>query len=110
VTDIPGVAPAVVVYRTTIMDGTVLSWFLNLGAAKYGRPVISASRVGVMVHGDTYLHQIPRPWLDAAEEAHAALCLGRDVEHMATHRRTFPGWRTLPGMDLEEIKRTEATS
>ncbi len=59
-TEIPDVAPAVVVYRTTIMDGPVLGWFLNLGAAQYGREVISASRVGVMVHGDTYLHRIPK--------------------------------------------------
>ena len=36
-TETPDVAPAVVVIRTTIMDGTVLAWFLNLGAAEYGR-------------------------------------------------------------------------
>ena len=46
-TETPDVAPAVVVIRTTIMDGTVLAWFLNLGAAEYGREVISASRNGV---------------------------------------------------------------
>ncbi len=105
-----GDAPAVVVIRTTVMDGPVLSWFLNMGTAQYGREVISASRVGVMVHGDVYLHQIPKGWLDAAEETHAALVLGQDVTHLATHRRTFPGRRTVPGMDLEEIDRAEATS
>jgi hypothetical protein len=78
---------AVVVSRTTIMDGTVVSWFATLGAAEQGREVLSASRNGVMIHGDTYLHTIPGSWLDQAEEAHAALCLGEPVAYLVHYRR-----------------------
>jgi hypothetical protein len=85
--DDTGQAPAVVVYRTTMLDGPVLSWFLNIGAARNGREVISASCHGVMLHGDVYLHTIRPDWLDAAQVAHAAICLGIDVRDRATHIR-----------------------
>jgi hypothetical protein len=101
--DDTGRAPAVVVYRATILDGPVLSWFVNLGAAQNGREVISASRNGVMIHGDVYLHTIRRDWLTTAEEAHAALCLGQDVGHLATHvhRKVIIGGR--PYLTVEPV-------
>jgi hypothetical protein len=79
---------AVIVYRATMLDGPVLTWFATLGAARHGRGVISASRNGVMVHGDVYLHAIPRKWMDQAEEAHADLAMGSDPPlHLAHYRR-----------------------
>lgn len=82
-----GAPPAVVVIRLTAIDGPVLSWYRDLRSARYDRELISASRRGVMVHGNVYLHDIPPAWSEAAEEAHAALCLGQPVTHMATHVR-----------------------
>jgi hypothetical protein len=86
-----GAAPAVVVVRQTVQDGPVLSWFPTFDAAMCRDEVISASRRGVMIHGDVYLHTIRQTWMDAAEEAHATLALAQDATHLATHSRSRHG-------------------
>src|SRR5690606_21688868 len=65
-------APVVLV-STTIMDGTVVRWHRSLTDAETKRPVVSASRYGVMTGRDVYLTDVPRAWVSAATEAYKKL-------------------------------------
>lgn len=78
----------VVTATHTIMDGLVLRWYASLAAAEYGgRECLSASRNGVMIHGNVYLHDLPDEWVEAARRAHELLRAGKDAEarKLATH-------------------------
>jgi hypothetical protein len=78
----------IVTVTPTIQSGTVVRWYYSTGDNE--RPVLSASREGVMIHGDVFWHDIPREWLNAAKDAHEMLGLTngkRDVSHLATHSR-----------------------
>lgn len=77
----------VVLVNHTVMDGQVVRWYWSQRAAHYGSEVLSASRHGVLVGRSVFLHEIPAEWLAAANEAYGQLRRGRDVAHLATHRR-----------------------
>jgi hypothetical protein len=81
----------VVTVTPTIQSGTVVRWYYSTASEEInGRPVLSASREGVMIHGDVFWHDIPREWLNRAIDAHEMLNLSngkRDVSHLATHSR-----------------------
>jgi hypothetical protein len=83
-------APVVMVFPT-IMDGTVVRWYRTVAAAENHRPVLSASRNGVMVHAE-YLTSIPDAWVDSAKTTYMRLERDRnaDVRHLATHRNQGP--------------------
>jgi hypothetical protein len=88
------VARSAIVTVTHARSGTVVRWYRTMSYAQLDRPVLSASRVGVMIHGNVYLHEIPREWLHAARDAHETLRLTngeRDLGNLATHRRTRLG-------------------
>lgn len=70
----------VVTVTPTIMDGNVVRWHRGPGE---GRVIISASRNGVMGHGD----YIAPGLFDRAWTATLAIANGQDVNHLATHRR-----------------------
>lgn len=95
---------AVVIVTPTIIDGTVVHWYRTVEAVEYrNSEVLSASRNGVLVGSGTYLHTIPKPWLEAAEQAHEDLKAGRDMSRLATHITQF-GRRG----DVEPIEHAEA--
>ena len=82
----------VITMTSTVMSGTVVRWHRSLSAAENVSPVLSASRDGVMIHGDQFLARIPQEWVDAANQAHRDLAAGRDVRDLATHsHRGFMG-------------------
>ena len=80
---------AVVIVTPTILDGTVVRWYEDVEAVKYGGEVLSASRNGVMVFG--YLTRIPAAWITDATGAWEKLAADRDadVSGLATHRTRF---------------------
>jgi hypothetical protein len=81
----------VVTVTPTIQSGTVVRWYRSTGDNE--RPVLSASREGVMIHGDVFWHAIPREWLNDAKDAHAMLRLTngkRDMSRFATRNRRGP--------------------
>ncbi|WP_433233817.1 hypothetical protein [Actinomadura nitritigenes] len=84
-----GPAPSGVVTVTgNARTGTVVRWYRDLLAATHNRPTLSASRDGVMIHGQVYLHTIPAEWITDATLAYEALKAGAgDVSGYATHRR-----------------------
>jgi hypothetical protein len=90
----------VVTVTATIMDGTVARWYRHPDAT---RPVLSASRNGVMIHGDVFIHDLPTAWCEAAQDAHTRLRADRraDLSDLATHRR-----RGMSG-PLEPVRRPE---
>ncbi|WP_395109806.1 hypothetical protein [Actinomadura sp. SCN-SB] len=75
----------VVTVTHTIMDGPVVRWYRDLTAAELNSCLLSASRTGVMIHGEVYLHDLPAEWITAAELAHKSLKAGADVSGLATH-------------------------
>lgn len=81
----------VVTVTTTVMDGTVVRWHRDVQAAQTMRPVLSACREGVLVHGG-YLTAIPDEWVAAARQAHELLARNphADLSHLATHRHRGP--------------------
>jgi hypothetical protein len=93
------VTAPVVTVTPTIMGGTVARWYRDERSAENGRPVLSASRDGVMVHGEVYVASdrghwhLPGEWIDSAREAHAALTADRRayLGHLATHTHPFFG-------------------
>lgn len=94
--------PPVVTVTPTILDGTVVRWYLTAAAADRGHEAVSASRNGIIVKA--YLNEVPPEVIAQAEEAYEIL---RDngprelVQDMATHRRKL-------GRDgLEPIQREE---
>lgn len=79
----------IVTVTPTVMDGTVVRWYHDadrLDDLDAIRPMLSASRNGVMV--GTYLHQVPTVLLAAAQDAYETLRRdrGADLRHLATHR------------------------
>lgn len=85
------VADPVVLVFPTIMDGTVVRWYRDVDAAKYGQEIASASRNGVGVN------MAPREVAIAAYDAHESLRRGEDVSHLETHRRgRFPSGELVP--------------
>ena len=81
--------PVVTVTHTIMgMGGPVVRWYRNLTAAELNICLLSASRTGVMIHGEVYLHDLPAEWITAAELAHKSLKAGADVSGLATHRRS----------------------
>lgn len=81
----------VVIATPTVMDGLVLRWFRDEDAAAYGSEVLSASRNGVMIHGDQYLHDLPEQWVSDAKHATEAIRAGHEAEARAlvTHQRGY---------------------
>ena len=81
-----------VTVTATIMSGTVVRWHRNLTSAELHRPMLSASREGVMTHNDVYLNEIPPHWMAAAMEAYELLRRDprADVRHLATHVHRGP--------------------
>jgi hypothetical protein len=79
----------VVVAAHMLIAGLVVRWYRSENAADINRVVISASRDGVMIHGDVFLHDLPVAWLTAAGKAHEAIAAGRDddARAFATHER-----------------------
>jgi hypothetical protein len=78
--------PPIVTVTATVMSGVVVRW----QRALHGPQCLSASRDGVMVHGEQWLtgpHALPAAWVEDAHLAHGELAAGRSVGHMATHRR-----------------------
>lgn len=85
------VADPVVLVFPTIQDGTVVRWYRDVDAARYGREMASASRNGVGVN------HAPREVALAAYDAHELLRQRGDVEHLETHRRAgFPSGDVVP--------------
>lgn len=80
-------AKPVITVTPTIMSGTVVCWYRNLAAANQHQPIVSASRDGVMIHGDQWLRDV-EPFLEAASEAYRVLgpFPDADLRHLATHR------------------------
>lgn len=81
-------ADPVVMVFPTIMDGTVVRWYRDEAAARYGHEMASASRTGVGVN------HAPREVALAAYDVHDRLVANRNVNlaELETHRR--PGFRT----------------
>lgn len=80
-------APVVTV-TATIQSGVVVRWYRD--ADDSAGPCLSASRNGVMIHGDQWLtgpDALPAAWVEDAHVAHGTLLSGGSVGHMATHRR-----------------------
>lgn len=81
----------VITVTPTIQSGTVVRWYYcTAGVEINGRPVLSASREGVTIHGDVFWHDIPREWLNRATDAQEMLKLSngkRDLNYFATHKR-----------------------
>lgn len=88
--------PVIIVFPT-IMDGTVVRWYLSESAAENGREVLSASCNGVMVNG--YLTDIPPAWLNTARSTYETLKRNdrADVSHLATHQKSLGGRIWLVG-------------
>ncbi|MEU6781494.1 hypothetical protein ABZ912_20000 [Nonomuraea angiospora] len=80
----------VITVTATVMSGTVVRWHESLQAAENHRPVLSASREGVMTHNDVYLNEIPSEWISAAMQAYEKLRRAprADMKHLATHRHS----------------------
>lgn len=80
---------AVITVTATVMSGTVVRWFRELRDAEHNRPVLSASRDGVLIADGVYLHTLPAEWLAAAAAAYEQLRRdrGADMSGLATHRR-----------------------
>lgn len=98
----------VITVDVAVMDGTVVRWFRSLSAAETNRPTVSASRQGVMVHGE-YLTSVPEVWIEAARAAHRKLTRAprADMTSLATHqRRTVLGARSGP---LDPITKEQAS-
>lgn len=93
----------VITVTATIMDGQVVRWYRTVGAAANHRPVLSASRNGVSVHGE-YLTGIPQSWIDTAKQAYADLAADSDadVKRLATHRN-----RGFSNGPLEPVEKKE---
>lgn len=89
----------VVVAAHTVMSGLVVRWYRS---ADMNRTVLSASRDGVMIHGDVFLHDLPASWLSDATDASEAINAGRPgaARALATHERQ--GFMNGP---LTEVKR-----
>jgi hypothetical protein len=85
----PAEPTPVVLVRTTIMTGTVVTWYRTIEAAQTYRPTLSASRRGVAVEED-YLTGIPAGWVTAAAKVYGLLrrTPDLDVSHLATHRNS----------------------
>ena len=81
------IAPVITV-TPTVMDGTVVRWYVNTAAAETGVEVMSASREGVLIN--VHLHKIPDEWLLTATQVYERLRTDRsaDFAHLATHRKT----------------------
>lgn len=95
--------PAVVVATPTITDGLVLRWYRRIDVARYSdSAIVSASRQGVMLNGESFLHTIPAAWITDAQRACEMLRHDqRDrAMELATHQRA----RAFSG-DLTEISR-----
>ncbi|HLK00293.1 MAG TPA: hypothetical protein VKU39_10355 [Streptosporangiaceae bacterium] len=90
----------VVVATQTVMSGLVVRWYRNIADAETHAELISASRDGVLISGDVYLHDLPDEWIADAKRAHEALKADRreEARGLATHRHT-----KVFGGDLEKI-------
>lgn len=93
----------VITVTATIMSGAVVRWHQTLSAAENHRPVLSASREGVMTHNDVYLNEIPPDWIAAATQAYETLRRNprADVRHLATHVNRGPS--NGPLVPVEEV-------
>lgn len=78
----------VITVTPTVMDGTVVRWYVNTTAAETGTDVMSACREGVLIN--VHLHKVPVEWLLTATQVHERLRKDRsaDLAHLATHRKT----------------------
>ena len=96
--------PAVVVATPTVMGGLILRWFRTASAAQGGEALAlaTASKSGVTLNGNSYLHDIPAAWIADAQRACEMLQHGQEdrAREMATHQhaRVFSG-------ELSEVKR-----
>jgi hypothetical protein len=100
------VEPWVVIETATVMSGSVLRWYRNETAAKWGRTFVSASREGVLVADGVYLDTIPTDVLDEAKAAYRDLAAGRRerASRFVTHRQRFGSDELIP------VEPTAATS
>lgn len=57
--------------------GTVVRWYR---ADSLVHPLLTASRQGVQIHGDVYLHDLPDEWVTAAKDAHLRLLRDPDAD------------------------------
>lgn len=78
----------VITVTATIQSGTVIRWYRSVEAVQVRGPALSASRDGVMIHGE-YLTAIPEEWIERAKAAYAMLAADHnaDLGDWATHRR-----------------------
>jgi len=94
----------IVTVTATTMDGTVVRWYRDLADAQTYRPILAASRAGVMApYG--YLTDIPPEWMQAATQAHETLRRdpGADMSRLATHVNQGPA--NGPLVPVEEVDR-----
>lgn len=79
----------VITATPTIQSGLVIRWFRGMGGYENRGAVLSASRDGVMIHGDVFLHDLPGEWVEAAKGATAAIRAEaqEDAKALATHRQ-----------------------
>lgn len=89
-------AGPVITVTPTIMDGTVVRWYTGALAAEQSRPLLSASRQGVMIHGDVLIADLPASWIEAAQDAHGRIAAGYAVSHLATHRKPLGSRELIP--------------
>lgn len=95
----------VITVKATVFDGTVVRWHRSLTAAENHHPFLSASRNGVMVHGE-YLTDIPDELVAAARAAYEELRRNHDADlkHLATHRN-----RGFPNGPLEPVQKEQVS-
>lgn len=100
-----GTAAAVVVECPTVMDGTVLRWYLTEERALHRDEVLSASRNGVVLQAYRYLDSVPAVWVAEAHEAYRRMRRSQhaDLSDLVTHRIVGGG----PRRRVEPITPTE---
>lgn len=86
----------IVTVTPTVMSGTVVRFYEDEGAEKFGSPHVSASRDKVLVHGTVEVNAWLFDAIAGAQEAHERIKNGGDVEDLATHRRGILAGRLLP--------------
>lgn len=74
----------VITATPTIQSGLVVRW----RRSTEGPAILSASRHGVMIHGDVFLHDLPDEWIEMARRAHNWIKAGWEdgAQALATHR------------------------
>jgi len=102
-----------IVARQTIMDGLVLDWYRSDRSYEAGHWALSASREGVLVGRDTFLHQIPQEQTALADSVYRLLATRTDqnreqARRVATH--CDDGSRGLLHGRLVPIEQTPAVT